>query len=193
MNASDLRCYFRAPLLSIHPGLLTLVETEFPQGTRQGNEWVFNFSDAQTCMQLVNFVNGRLREFIESRPGGRGQTVVPQVSVTLVEPESVSGSVYWEGDRARALHEQVERSSAARGACLRGQGTRCAVCGLRVRERYTGLSREVVEVHHLRPVSDTTGPYQLNPATDLVPVCPNCHRVIHSQVPAGRSRSPTRR
>ncbi len=184
VNVSDLRCYFRSPLFSIHPDLSTLVETEFPQGIRQGNEWVFNFDDARTCKRLIDFVNGRLRGFIEIRPGGPATPVEERLSVTLVEPASVEGSVYWEGDRSRALHEQVERNSAARDACLRDQGARCIVCGLRVRERYAGLSREVVEVHHLRPLSDTIGPYQLNPATDLVPVCPNCHRVIHSQVPA---------
>ncbi len=184
VNVSDLRCYFRAPLFSVHPDLSALVETAFPQGTWQEKQWVFNIHDVKTCRQLIDFVNGRLRGFIESRPGGPAQPVVERLSVKLVEPDSVEGSVYWEGDRARALHEQVERNSAAREACLRKQGARCVVCDLRLRDRYAGLSREVVEVHHLRPLSNTIGPYQLDPATDLVPICPNCHRVIHSQMPA---------
>jgi 5-methylcytosine-specific restriction protein A len=37
------------------------------------------------------------------------------------------------------------------------------------------------------PLSQVRKEYQVNPATDLVPVCPNCHAVIHH---GGQLRAP---
>ncbi len=33
-------------------------------------------------------------------------------------------------------------------------------------------------IHHIKPVSES-GVREVNPATNLVPVCANCHRMIH--------------
>jgi 5-methylcytosine-specific restriction protein A len=37
-----------------------------------------------------------------------------------------------------------------------------------------------IHVHHLVPLSETRGGYSIDPARHLVPVCPNCHAVLHS-------------
>jgi 5-methylcytosine-specific restriction protein A len=36
-----------------------------------------------------------------------------------------------------------------------------------------------MHVHHLTPLATMTGPYQVDPISDLRPVCPNCHAMIH--------------
>lgn len=33
------------------------------------------------------------------------------------------------------------------------------------------------------PISVRGGEYEVNPKTDLIPVCPNCHAMIHRQNP----------
>ena len=38
----------------------------------------------------------------------------------------------------------------------------------------------IIEVHHLRPLSDGCE-RETDPAKDLIPVCPNCHALIHSR------------
>jgi 5-methylcytosine-specific restriction protein A len=38
-------------------------------------------------------------------------------------------------------------------------------------------------VHHLEPVASLDVPRVYNPATDLIPLCPNCHRAVHSRAP----------
>jgi hypothetical protein len=184
VNNRDLRCYFRAPLFRHDPRALGQVRAAFPRGdVTDTGDYAFNFSDMPTCDRLIRFVNEDLRNVIEARPddGGVAAPVI-EVSVDLQE-DSGADSVYWEGDRSRALHERIERDRRARDECLRLRGNGCAVCGLRLRDRYTGLSREVIEVHHLRPVAMSAGVYQVNPAIDLIPVCPNCHRVIHTTIP----------
>ena len=41
----------------------------------------------------------------------------------------------------------------------------------------------VIEVHHLEPLALLVDPRAYNPETDLVPLCPNCHRAVHTQRP----------
>jgi 5-methylcytosine-specific restriction protein A len=40
-----------------------------------------------------------------------------------------------------------------------------------------------VHVHHVTPVSEIGPGYVVNPATDLVPLCPNCHAMAHRSSP----------
>ena len=36
-----------------------------------------------------------------------------------------------------------------------------------------------IHVHHLYPLSEAGEEHEVDPATDLRPVCPNCHAVLH--------------
>ena len=36
-----------------------------------------------------------------------------------------------------------------------------------------------IEVHHTEPSSSLSQKKIINPQTDLVPLCSNCHRIIH--------------
>jgi predicted HNH restriction endonuclease len=44
---------------------------------------------------------------------------------------------------------------------------------------YGDLGKEFIEVHHLYPVAQ--GERNVNPITDLIPLCSNCHSMIHRQ------------
>ena len=37
-----------------------------------------------------------------------------------------------------------------------------------------------IHVHHVAPLSDITGEREINPTVGLVPVCPNCHAMLHT-------------
>ena len=75
-----------------------------------------------------------------------------------------------------------ERSPRNRLLCLSIHGHRCAACGLVPAERY-GDAGSIIEVHHLEPVSALAEPRPYDPSTDLVPLCPNCHRAAHTRRP----------
>lgn len=75
-----------------------------------------------------------------------------------------------------------ERNPRNRLLCLRLHAYRCAACGTDPREIYGG-NGAVLEVHHLQPLSEIDGPRAYDPQTDLVPLCPTCHRVVHSRRP----------
>lgn len=88
-----------------------------------------------------------------------------------------------EGVPAREEVLRYERSRLNREACLAIKGTKCSVCGLDFREYYGALGYGFIHVHHIVPVSRMGKGYVLNPATDLVPVCPNCHAMLHREDP----------
>jgi 5-methylcytosine-specific restriction protein A len=56
------------------------------------------------------------------------------------------------------------------------------VCGLEPRRVY-GEAGSIIEVHHLEPVSSLVEPRPYDPRTDLVPLCPTCHRALHTRRP----------
>ena len=43
--------------------------------------------------------------------------------------------------------------------------------------------QDYIEVHHRVPVSSMGGAYRVDPVTDLVPVCGNCHAMMHRKNP----------
>ncbi|MET3225794.1 5-methylcytosine-specific restriction protein A [Bradyrhizobium japonicum] len=75
-----------------------------------------------------------------------------------------------------------ERSPRNRLLALSIHGDRCAACGLKTAGRY-GPAGAIIEVHHLEPVSMLSQPRAYDPRTDLVPLCPNCHRAVHTRRP----------
>ena len=48
---------------------------------------------------------------------------------------------------------------------------------------YGEIAKGFIHVHHLIPLSEIKENYQVNPKTDLIPVCPNCHAMLHRQDP----------
>jgi hypothetical protein len=89
------------------------------------------------------------------------------------------GFTYTEGARKQVTVNAYERDPKARMACISHHGYNCAVCGFNFEARYGDRGREFTHVHHLRPMALTNGEYQLNPIEDLLPVCPNCHAMLH--------------
>lgn len=88
-----------------------------------------------------------------------------------------------EGQLTTAVIRKRERSRRNRLLCLAIHGHRCSVCGSIPEETYPGLTG-IIEVHHIEPVSTLSAPKVYDPRTDLIPLCPTCHRAIHRKFPA---------
>jgi len=86
---------------------------------------------------------------------------------------------YWEGATKQVSVITFERSRTARDACLRHYGYDCAVCGFNFEVTYGELGAGFIHVHHLVSLSNIDGTYQIDPIEDLVPLCPNCHAMVH--------------
>ena len=91
--------------------------------------------------------------------------------------------VYKEGDVDRVTVNRYERDPKARAACIAHHGLRCAVCDLSFEERYGEPGEGFIHVHHKRPLHRTRASNRVNPKTDLIPVCTNCHAMLHRREP----------
>lgn len=97
------------------------------------------------------------------------------------EEEGITGLP--EGAVQRMEVNRYERSRLNRAACIAVRGRTCAVCGFDFERVYGPLGRGFIHVHHVIPVSQLGPDYRIDPVRDLVPVCPNCHAMLHRRVP----------
>ncbi len=72
-----------------------------------------------------------------------------------------------------------ERSRKARDACIEKYGPICAVCGFDFERTFGELGKGFIHVHHLKNLASIGKDYVVDPESDLRPVCPNCHAMIH--------------
>jgi 5-methylcytosine-specific restriction enzyme A len=86
---------------------------------------------------------------------------------------------YPEGRVRTAVINVYERSRAARAACTATHSTNCGICGFSFGAAYGAEAAGFIHVHHLNPVALQDATYELDAVRDLLPVCPNCHAVIH--------------
>jgi len=108
------------------------------------------------------------------------QIVAHQATRQNIYPDDLEpGKNYVEGAKKQVRVNAFERNPKARTACLKHHGFNCAVCSFNFELRYGPIGKEFIHVHHLKPLALTDGEYKLDPVTDLRPVCPNCHAMLH--------------
>jgi len=99
-------------------------------------------------------------------------------------PEQIDEDAsYPEGAKRKITVNAYERNSQARAACIKEHGHRCKACGMSFEEFYGEIGKDHIEVHHLKPLNKVGKNYKVDPIKDLIPVCPNCHSVIHLRKP----------
>lgn len=115
------------------------------------------------------------------RVAEQGKADRPALSGDEAGVESGDGHEIPEGAKARVMVNRYERDPEARRLCLEHFGHECRVCGLRFEARYGDIGREFIHVHHKTPLSEITdhNNHKVRPREDLVPVCPNCHAMLH--------------
>lgn len=112
--------------------------------------------------------------------------------VTLAEIVQESRS-YLEGAKSQVTQDIKARCDALRKRTkelLRDSDglLRCKVCGWH--KPNAQISGDIVELHHIDPISEAPDEGRIVTITDavtlFVPVCPNCHRMIHARASGGQ-------
>ncbi|THG34338.1 hypothetical protein E6C70_08635 [Glaciibacter flavus] len=88
-----------------------------------------------------------------------------------------------EGGVIHGTYNRYERSRANRTIAILVHGMRCAACDFDFGSTYGSLGRGYIEVHHRTPVHLMGERRPVDPHTELVPLCANCHRVVHRTDP----------
>jgi len=89
----------------------------------------------------------------------------------------------FEGKMLEVSQTRYERSPKNRKICLDIHGYRCKICTVDFGEMYPGIGKEFIHVHHVKQLSLQSEEVRLDPAKDLIPVCPNCHAMLHRKTP----------
>jgi len=100
-------------------------------------------------------------------------------SSSIYPNEIIDNKTIYEGSFSKVLVNKYERNPEARQICLSQYGYSCSVCSINFENVYGDLGKKFIHVHHIKPLSEIQETYIVNPLTDLVPVCPNCHAMFH--------------
>lgn len=84
-----------------------------------------------------------------------------------------------EGAARRYYGKRYERDPINRRRAIEIHGCICTVCGFDFEAVYGERGKGFIEIHHTKPLSDVEEEMEIDPRTDLVPICANCHRMIH--------------
>lgn len=96
---------------------------------------------------------------------------------------STSEATITEGSKKAAISNRYERSIIAREICIKKLGYTCAACKIDFAQKYGSIGKGYIHIHHKIPLSNIAEEYIVNPELDMVPVCPNCHAMLHKKDP----------
>ena len=109
------------------------------------------------------------------------------LALSLLPLEKIDESLL-EGEKEGAVQlkliKQYERSRINRAACIEIHGSACKICGFDFGDRFGDFGEGFIHIHHIVPLSEMGHSYVLDPSKDLIPVCPNCHAMLHRRRPA---------
>ena len=90
---------------------------------------------------------------------------------------------YPEGATVEVLVNKYERDQRNRRLAISFHGLSCLACGFDFGKTYGELGSDFAIVHHLTPVSEIGPDYIIDVKKDLIPMCGNCHAMIHQKDP----------
>jgi 5-methylcytosine-specific restriction protein A len=132
---------------------------------------------------------GRVIQYENDIPVLSGQKTI-KLQITLVAPLEtigIQGVVSTDGEQApeyakklSMLVNRYERDPQKRIKCIEHFGYDCRICGFSFEKVYGDLGKDFCHVHHIEPLGETGGENKnLDPIKDLIPVCANCHEMLH--------------
>ena len=110
------------------------------------------------------------------------------VAEGLNPPESNADTDYapdTEGVEHQYNLTKKERNPELRHKCfeyyknLWGGHIHCICCGFDFSKSYGEIGEDYIEIHHVNPHHTFEGEHTVDPTKDLIPLCSNCHSMIH--------------
>ena len=98
-------------------------------------------------------------------------------SLAPVDGEEVF-DVHTEGAVRTIKVNQYERDPHNRKSAIKQHGVRCFGCRVEMAETYGEIARGYIHIRHTKPFACLQSAKKPN-INDLVPLCPNCHAVVH--------------
>ena len=109
--------------------------------------------------------------------------IIAGMFLSLLNVIQMDNDGHLEGGLKRVEVNRYERNPVNRELCLAANGYVCKICGFDFERAYGFLGHHFIHVHHIEPVSYNKEEYVIDPTKDLIPVCPNCHAMLHRVEP----------
>lgn len=140
-----------------------------------GKGWVDKERVGISCQRVWTYQDRLLEKYYEERyPRGPGGWQEGE--------EEISDRGVPEGAVRQRRVNWYERDPRNRKEAIGRHGTICFGCGKTMEEMYGKIAKGFIHIHHVRPIS--TVPEGSQPdIDDLLPLCPNCHAVVHLKRP----------
>ena len=157
-----------------------------------GRKWRFKFQHrVKRSESRITYITRYIRQYL-IRSGD---------AITICEPANIGApySIYfiadnappWRGGEEEGEGFQVrdegaeqyvwvnryERDPRNRKAAIQAHGVRCFGCRMEMAEVYGEIAKGYIHIHHVKPLSTMQGARP--DIEDLVPLCPNCHAIVH--------------
>ena len=87
---------------------------------------------------------------------------------------------FYEGAVKKITVNRFERNPLARRICIGHYGAYCQICGFDFYGTYGQIGKDCPSCSsHCAYFSAKRRKFELDPIKDLIPICPNCHSMIH--------------
>ncbi|WP_437790212.1 HNH endonuclease [Macrococcoides caseolyticum] len=124
------------------------------------------------AVQGPRSLKGELLDFVLSN-------LPTTVEKTQSEEYMVESVIYKEGKIMQQYGTKYERNQKLRKKAIEIHGVTCKCCGFNYEEVYGEIGKEFIEIHHIKPMYSIKEEIIVDPTTDLVPLCSNCHKMVH--------------
>lgn len=179
-NMSKLCYELGLPLISV---MVVRQDTTFPSWGFKGLCDELSIHQDKTENELIQYERRNVKECTEwwKLAEHLGLSVKGIEKPVLDPAETIVQTEGIEGKMIQVNSTVYERDRKLREACIRKYGTRCAICGFDAGQIYGSEFDGWIHVHHVIALSEIGSEHTTIVETDLIPVCPNCHMVLHAK------------
>lgn len=86
-----------------------------------------------------------------------------------------------EGKKLGYYGVKYERSPKLRQLAIQIHGLQCNACDFDFEKAYGEHAKGFIHVHHVKPISEYEEDQVVDPATDMITLCANCHAAVHKK------------
>jgi hypothetical protein len=189
LTSNEKQIRFIMRLIGIRPVIAEEIDKYWP-GTRPG-QWMYiadcrGIEPVPSPFNLKEVLGDSARRYTNAKPYYKIHEEheqllmarLPSTSVTAPN-EFVSQKQYEEGACYTIELDAYERDPKAREACIKHYGISCQICDFNFEAKYGQVGANFIHVHHVVSLAQIGQQHKVDPKKDLLPVCPNCHAMLH--------------
>lgn len=141
---------------------------------------LFNGYTLEAVINILTQQGGGYEEAIRFLKLLKDDSLVDSIDQDI-EAEKFEEGYVVEGSVKYYFGKQYERDSKNRNLAIERHGLNCCVCNFNFEAVYGERGKDFIEIHYIQPLSTLSEFMEVKPETDLVPLCANCHRMIHEE------------